>query len=338
LIRSLLVWMTLWGCGIWSLFFVIESDTVPRVAGYASMGIVILMYGAPLSTVRKVLATRDSSSLYLPTCLVTIVCSSFWCIYGLAIDDFFIWSPNVAGISCSCLQLILIALLPNRTTRTVAPLPETENKVPSVGLIPADLEMGNIGPLSCVSDDVASLLANTGETEVKYFPLPSAVSPSPTKGIVDSDVNGASMAKPGSSVGAEIPKLGSFDDGPIGDTPSLLDPHRSKHAALPFVHAKAGVSTGATLECAVCLTDLTTPDKTVVLHCGHRFCPPCLRRCSEAEMKCCPTCRHPHELDPQVLKARLDAYREAYRNWRKGGAKGAKNEVDDISAIAVAKL
>ena len=86
----------------------------------------------------------------------------------------------------------------------------------------------------------------------------------------------------------------------------------------------------ATLEgCAVCLRDVSVDP--VVLNCGHRFCGSCIGTCSQHDMARCPTCRRPHELDPEVLKERSAEYRRSYRSWRLGKTSGAKGEVGAIA-------
>ena len=112
--------------------------------------------------------------------------------------------------------------------------------------------------------------------------------------------------------------------------------------------AAAPASSGSTGECNVCLGPLMPPaprpaagaaacggrgrDKAIALRCGHRFCVGCLRRCSAFDLEGCPTCRQPHELDPAVLQARLQAFRTGYRSWRRGQARGARGEVNDVTA------
>ena len=45
----------------------------------------------------------------------------------------------------------------------------------------------------------------------------------------------------------------------------------------------------------------------------------------------CPVCRHPHLLDPRLLKERGEAWRKAYGNWRQGKVRGAAGETSSIS-------
>ena len=86
-------------------------------------------------------------------------------------------------------------------------------------------------------------------------------------------------------------------------------------------------STDSPVACNICLTSSDSP---ITLRCNHRFCTACLRRCSEMALSSCPTCRRPHELNPDALRTRLDAYRQEYRHWRRGRARGVKGEITTI--------
>mmetsp|Transcript_9310 Transcript_9310/g.23699 ORF Transcript_9310/g.23699 Transcript_9310/m.23699 type:complete len:406 (-) Transcript_9310:359-1576(-) len=85
----------------------------------------------------------------------------------------------------------------------------------------------------------------------------------------------------------------------------------------------------AMLDCSVCLNDVG-PDHIIKLNCGHRFCVSCLKNCAAHQHFSCPTCRQAHELDPDELKKRFEAYRSSYRSWREGAAKGAVGEVETV--------
>ena len=83
-------------------------------------------------------------------------------------------------------------------------------------------------------------------------------------------------------------------------------------------------------QCSVCLSESTL--EILGLRCGHKFCVGCLKRCAMYDHAACPTCRTPHLLDPDALKAKLEKYRSDYRSWRAGGVRGVKGEVEKISA------
>lgn len=86
--------------------------------------------------------------------------------------------------------------------------------------------------------------------------------------------------------------------------------------------------------CSVCLNEVEHP---LNLRCGHSFCVSCLKKCAAHNHVACPTCRQPHQLDPDELKARLERYRTKYRSWRAGGVKGCVGEVDAITTPKLAE-
>eukprot|EP01043_Picozoa_sp_COSAG02_P023717 COSAG02_NODE_1274_length_13507_cov_8.324060_8_plen_571_part_00 len=107
-----------------------------------------------------------------------------------------------------------------------------------------------------------------------------------------------------------------------------LDRIRGAHAT-----AHAGTSMANTAEiCGICLS---APDSPVELGCSHMFCGRCLLTAHQQHHRRCPICRHEHVLDPIALRDKMNAYRQAYSNWRKGQAKGAHGEPDIIGRVAI---
>jgi len=85
--------------------------------------ILVLYYSAPLSTLVSVVKTKSSSSLHWPSCLMNLINGTCWVAYGFAIQDYFILSPNAAGMVLSLVQMSLIFIYregrdPRRNTST----------------------------------------------------------------------------------------------------------------------------------------------------------------------------------------------------------------------------
>ncbi len=72
----------------------------------------MLIFAAPLSTIRTVMSTRDSSPIHLPFAAIGFIGCSFWFIYGLAINEIPLVVPNAAGIVLTVSQLILKFIFP----------------------------------------------------------------------------------------------------------------------------------------------------------------------------------------------------------------------------------
>ncbi|GFH16846.1 bidirectional sugar transporter SWEET, partial [Haematococcus lacustris] len=89
--------------------------------GYQAVGVLLLYYSAPLSTLAEVLRTRSAASLHAPLSAMSCVNGSLWVAYGLAVGDAFIWAPNAVGAVFGALQLLLLAIFP-RTSSAIAVL------------------------------------------------------------------------------------------------------------------------------------------------------------------------------------------------------------------------
>lgn len=55
----------------------------------------------------QVVRTRNSASIYRPTCIANLANAALWVAYGVAVSDPFIWVPNGIG---GVLSVFLIAL------------------------------------------------------------------------------------------------------------------------------------------------------------------------------------------------------------------------------------
>ncbi len=75
--------------------------------------ILVCYYSAPLSTLWTVVQTKSAATLHWPSCLMNLINGTCWVLYGFAIKDYFILSPNVAGMALSLVQMSLIAMYRN---------------------------------------------------------------------------------------------------------------------------------------------------------------------------------------------------------------------------------
>jgi solute carrier family 50 protein (sugar transporter) len=348
LLRNLKFWVAFWLLTGWTLAFVCSPAASANIIGFISSAVCVTLYASPLTTVFTVLREWDASSLYLPMCLIATTCTLLWTVYGLAIGDGFVWGPNLAGLCLSMIQLTLVTLLPSRGHPAYS---ETDKQ----SSVTNDIELGYL----------------TSSVNTTWQPVEKATVVA-AKVLTDGAPADAIHHKPDLGPIAEIPPFAPASY-PNDNHSSFeyLTSHRAQHSILAnyggTLSCNEGSTTigstcsapsgsafsGATLECAICLTSIScsvephfagsaeekdestsSASTAVELRCGHRFCTPCMKKCAANDLASCPTCRHPHELDPIVLQDRLDAFRGNYHNWRKGGTSGAKGEVDDISAAA----
>ena len=94
---------------------------------------------------------------------------------------------------------------------------------------------------------------------------------------------------------------------------------------------------GTTSKCPICLRHILA--NRVELRCGHIFCRKCLTQTSKVPAKyahCCPLCREPHELDPEILRRQAEQFRQKYMSWRQGASSGARGEFKgDVYAVCL---
>ena len=84
--------------------------------------------------------------------------------------------------------------------------------------------------------------------------------------------------------------------------------------------------------CGICLE--AGLDHQLRLACGHVFCAPCIERAGEYGHRRCPVCRVPHLLDLKALRHQKSSFRDQYRRWRRGSARGVNADISDVSGYA----
>ena len=106
-------------CLVWVVFgailaFVdaIDLDAKVLMVGIVTNCILVLFFGAPLSTIFQVLRQRHTESIHIPTMILNTLNGSFWCAYGIAIGDFFLYVPNGLGAGFGGIQIFLCMTFP----------------------------------------------------------------------------------------------------------------------------------------------------------------------------------------------------------------------------------
>lgn len=103
------------------------------IVGYVVNLNLVFFYGAPLSAIGKVLRSKRSDALHVPTMMMNTNCATFWTVYAIAINDPFMYVPNGLGVVLGAIQLVLWVVFPKSTS--------TEgNSKPSEGPIPEKRE------------------------------------------------------------------------------------------------------------------------------------------------------------------------------------------------------
>lgn len=112
-----------------------DTNTRQMVVGVIVNCNLLFFYGAPLSTILRVLKTRNSASIHIWTMVTNTLNGSFWTAYGLAVYDPFIWVSNGLGALLGVIQFFLCILFPRRRP-TIANAGEEDEQgdVPAVEL------------------------------------------------------------------------------------------------------------------------------------------------------------------------------------------------------------
>ena len=99
----------------------------------------IAYFAAPLGTIQRVLQTKDSSCLHIPSTVMNITATAFWVVYGLAKRDPVIMVPNGIGGLLGVVTGLLCCIYPrdsNTNTGTIADDTDTleESLVPTIAV------------------------------------------------------------------------------------------------------------------------------------------------------------------------------------------------------------
>jgi solute carrier family 50 protein (sugar transporter) len=68
---------------------------IGSVLGMFASGLFIILSGSPLSSIKSVIATKNSGSILGSLTVAQVVNTSLWTAYGLAIKNRFVWGPNL---------------------------------------------------------------------------------------------------------------------------------------------------------------------------------------------------------------------------------------------------
>ncbi len=106
--------------GIWliliasiSLFNVTPEQRLTIIGISVNLNI-SFFYGAPLSTIVKVIKTRDSSSIHRYTMMLNTGCAIFFMLFGIGVQDNYLIVPNGIGVALGVTQAFLRTVIPNK--------------------------------------------------------------------------------------------------------------------------------------------------------------------------------------------------------------------------------
>lgn len=94
-------------------FMKLDHDEMKFVIGVAVNINLIFFYAAPLSSIVTILRTKNSASIHFWTMFMMTANAFFWCVYGLAIQDYYILLPNGLGLFFGIIQIVLYMCFPH---------------------------------------------------------------------------------------------------------------------------------------------------------------------------------------------------------------------------------
>ncbi|POM77843.1 MtN3-like protein [Phytophthora palmivora] len=90
-------------------------DQVASTFGFIAVTINIALYASPLAGMKKVIQTKDASSLPITISAVFLGNAALWVVYAVAAGDMFVMVPNVLGmILCAAQVGLYIKYRPDR--------------------------------------------------------------------------------------------------------------------------------------------------------------------------------------------------------------------------------
>ncbi|KAG1686720.1 hypothetical protein DVH05_005991 [Phytophthora capsici] len=97
------VYLILGSCGA-------TNQTIDQVAstfGFIAVSINIALYASPLAGMKKVIETKDASSLPITISAVFLGNAALWVVYALTVGDVFVMVPNLLGMVLCAVQVAL---------------------------------------------------------------------------------------------------------------------------------------------------------------------------------------------------------------------------------------
>ena len=85
-----------------------STDDLKLMWGFTANGILLMYYGAQLSTIVTVFKTKSSKTLNLPLSIMQTINGCLWLGYGVAVSDPFIYVPNAIGACTGGLLCFLL--------------------------------------------------------------------------------------------------------------------------------------------------------------------------------------------------------------------------------------
>ena len=87
-----------------------RADVVGTIASVMA----IVMFASPLATLRVVIETQSADSLPAPMIIIGLICTTLWTLYGIRLDNVFMYGPNGIAFVLGLIQVALLLRYPKK--------------------------------------------------------------------------------------------------------------------------------------------------------------------------------------------------------------------------------
>jgi len=103
------------GLWTWLVFSGMSALARAGALGLFASFLFVVLCTSPLASMRSIIASKDSSSIYAPMTFAQCVNCGLWTFYGfVAANDVFVWGPNLTGLLLGFAQLSLKIIFPSK--------------------------------------------------------------------------------------------------------------------------------------------------------------------------------------------------------------------------------
>jgi solute carrier family 50 protein (sugar transporter) len=105
------------------IFLKDNYEAAKNCMGVITIIVLCAMYVSPLTSMREVIMTRDSSSLNPLLTIASFINGFLWVVYGFFFNDFYVWFPNGMGVVSAAIQFALFIIFHRSSRRNSQELP-----------------------------------------------------------------------------------------------------------------------------------------------------------------------------------------------------------------------
>ncbi|KAK5578553.1 hypothetical protein RB653_008225 [Dictyostelium firmibasis] len=89
-----------------------DLDTRISRLGFLSSVVCVLMFASPLEKMANVIQSRNSEGMIQSVAILSLLCGLSWTLFGLLLNDIYVYLPNILASILSFVQLTLIKMYP----------------------------------------------------------------------------------------------------------------------------------------------------------------------------------------------------------------------------------